>query len=379
MPSLVGQSNDPNVPGVLGENTGDGGSGVFGRDDSVHGGGVIGHSQNGRGIYGESTGSGTGVWGFSQSNIAVVGESQSNEGVRGVSHNPNHGGVVGVCDQTNGTGVFGTCDDGKGGAGKGVWGQSNGTGWGVLGESRGFEGVRGISHNPNHGGVVGICDKPNGIGVFGFCDDGTGSLAGTGVWGNSSQGEGVHGETNSLTFAAVAGITLNANATGAGVYGESRGHGPAGYFKGNVVVTGDVILQNADCAEDFDVAALEGVEPGSVMVIGDDSALRESEQAYDKRVAGVVSGGGDYKLGIVLDRREPAQNRKSIALLGKVYCKVEATRAPIEVGDLLTTSPTRGHAMKASDPFRAFGAVLGKALGALKTGTGLIPILVALQ
>jgi hypothetical protein len=81
----------------------------------------------------------------------------------------------------------------------------------------------------------------------------------------------------------------------------------------------------------------------------------------------------------VLDRRERAQNRKSIALLGKVYCKVDAAYSPIEVGDLLTTSPTRGHAMKAADPLKAFGAVIGKALRPLEIGHGLIPILIALQ
>jgi hypothetical protein len=58
---------------------------------------------------------------------------------------------------------------------------------------------------------------------------------------------------------------------------------------------------------------------------------------------------------------------------------VDANREPIEVGDLLTTSPTPGHAMKATDPVRAFGAVIGKALHPLKTGHALIPILVALQ
>jgi hypothetical protein len=35
--------------------------------------------------------------------------------------------------------------------------------------------------------------------------------------------------------------------------------------------------------------------------------------------------------------------------------------------------------MQASDPARAFGSVIGKALQALPSGTGLIPILVALQ
>jgi len=68
-----------------------------------------------------------------------------------------------------------------------------------------------------------------------------------------------------------------------------------------------------------------------------------------------------------------------VALLGKVYCKVDATAAPVAVGDLLTTSDTPGYAMKATDPQRAFGAVLGKALQPLPAGSGLIPVLVALQ
>jgi hypothetical protein len=65
--------------------------------------------------------------------------------------------------------------------------------------------------------------------------------------------------------------------------------------------------------------------------------------------------------------------------MGKVYCKVDARLDPIEVGDLLTTSATSGHARKASDRSRALGAVLGKALRALPGGVDLIPVLVALQ
>jgi hypothetical protein len=49
------------------------------------------------------------------------------------------------------------------------------------------------------------------------------------------------------------------------------------------------------------------------------------------------------------------------------------------VGDLLTTSATPGHAMKVADPARALGTVLGKALGSLRQGRALVPILVTLQ
>jgi hypothetical protein len=59
------------------------------------------------------------------------------------------------------------------------------------------------------------------------------------------------------------------------------------------------------------------------------------------------------------------------------FCKVDADIAPIEPGDLLTTSPTKGHAQKVLDPTKASGAILGKALGSLKKGKGKIPVLVS--
>jgi hypothetical protein len=142
---------------------------------------------------------------------------------------------------------------------------------------------------------------------------------------------------------------------------------------------GDITLRNADCAEDFDIAETEGAVPGAVMVIDAEGKLRPSREAYDKRVAGVLSGAGDFKPGIVLDKQRVGRDRLPVALVGKVYCYADAQPSAIEVGDLLTTSATPGHAMKASDPLKAFGAVIGKALRPLAAGRGLIPILIALQ
>jgi cytoskeletal protein CcmA (bactofilin family) len=147
----------------------------------------------------------------------------------------------------------------------------------------------------------------------------------------------------------------------------------------NINVKGDVLLENADCAEDFDIIGAESIEPGTVMVIDNEGALRASEQAYDKRVAGVISGAGTLRPGILLDRQTARANRLPLALTGKVYCKVDAEYSSIDVGDLLTTSPNIGYAMKVSDPFRSIGAIIGKALRPLKDGQDLIPILVALQ
>ena len=149
---------------------------------------------------------------------------------------------------------------------------------------------------------------------------------------------------------------------------------------GNINVKGDIVPTNADCAEEFDLSSNDITEPGTVMVLNEAGNLEQSNQAYDKKVAGIVSGAGNYKPAIVLDKSSKTDNKRiPIALMGKVYCKVDATHSPIEIGDLLTTSQTKGHAMKAEDPLKAFGAVIGKALGSIKEGFGMIPVLVALQ
>ena len=150
-------------------------------------------------------------------------------------------------------------------------------------------------------------------------------------------------------------------------------------FEGDVEVTGDIRQVNADCAEEFDISCSEAVDPGTVMVLGQENALQPSQEAYDRRVAGVISGAGDLKPGIVLGKQQSNEKRLPIALVGRAYCKVDARYSPIVVGDLLTTSLTPGHAMKADDPSKAFGAVIGKALRPLREGRGLMPILISLQ
>ena len=151
------------------------------------------------------------------------------------------------------------------------------------------------------------------------------------------------------------------------------------HVNGDITVTGDVLLTGADCAEHFDIIGTQIPEPGTVVVIDEAGALRESLEPYDKKVAGVVSGAETYSPGLVLDNRPSGEPRVALALVGKVYCKVDAEYSPIEVGDLLTTSPTPGHAMKAMEPAKAFGSIIGKALRTLDNGKGLIPILIALQ
>jgi len=107
--------------------------------------------------------------------------------------------------------------------------------------------------------------------------------------------------------------------------------------------------------------------------------LYESREPYDKRVAGVVAGASEHRPGIVLGKQPLRAGRMPLALSGTVFCKVDSQYSSITAGDLLTSSPTPGHAMKAADPVKAFGAVIGKALLPLEAGRGLVPILIALH
>ena len=251
--------------------------------------------------------------------------------------------------------------------GFGVYGEGLAGGSGVVGKSSTWHAVGGFSASTTGGaGVYGEATGPGVIGVsktwHGVYGETPSNTGGAGVWGeHKGGGSGVVGVSQS----------------GAGVYG--KGGRVAAFFEGDVEVTGDLRLTNADCAEDFDVADAHLVEPGTVMVLRDDGVLEPSQTSYDKRVAGVISGAGDYKPAIVLDKQGSRPNRKPVALLGKAYCKVDAKFGAVGMGDLLTTSPTLGHAMKATDQLKAFGAVIGKAMRPLASGQGLIPILIALQ
>lgn len=173
---------------------------------------------------------------------------------------------------------------------------------------------------------------------------------------------------------------------------DRNGHSSFSVDGGNGIVTagqgdnrvvidgseGDIRLSGADCAERFPLRGAEAIDPGTVLVIDDDATLGACATAYDRRVAGVASGAQGVRPGIVLNRDEGNDGEPPLALNGKVFCKVDAGFGAVGVGDLLTTSPTRGHAMKAADPQRAYGAVLGKAMAPLEAGTGLIPVLVSL-
>lgn len=145
-----------------------------------------------------------------------------------------------------------------------------------------------------------------------------------------------------------------------------------------------------DVAELFETS--EEVEVGDVLVIDPDQdvKLKRSAVPYDQTVAGIVSSapavlfeGQEMQMA-----PEPYKFQRGtkapLTLAGRVPCKVSLENGPIKRGDLLTTSATPGHAMKATDPAKITGAIVGKALQPFSGGpdeekTGVIMVIISLQ
>jgi hypothetical protein len=145
---------------------------------------------------------------------------------------------------------------------------------------------------------------------------------------------------------------------------------------GNPIVE---IGKGLDYSETFPTSQDE-ITPGTVMVIDpvNEGFLTISTQAYDKKVAGIIAGANGLGSGVKLGTS--ANGDYAVALAGRAYCNVDTQYGEIEPGDLLTTSPTPGHAMVVRDFSEAQGAILGKAMEGLSGGgKGQILVLVTLQ
>jgi hypothetical protein len=140
------------------------------------------------------------------------------------------------------------------------------------------------------------------------------------------------------------------------------------------------ITGGSDLAEPFQMTSPD-VPPGAVVVIDPEhpGRLTISDRAYDHRVAGIVSGANGVRPGLTLRQEGVLEGGIHVALSGRVYVQADAGHAPIQPGDLLTTSSIPGHAMKATDAANASGAILGKAMTSLPAGRGMVLVLVTLQ
>ena len=138
----------------------------------------------------------------------------------------------------------------------------------------------------------------------------------------------------------------------------------------------------ADLAEKFAVSDEVKPEPGTVMAIDAKNAgkLCVSKGAYNRRVAGIVSGANNLPAGAIMGHTsKEMEDAPAIALTGRVWVQCDTSNGAIEPGDLLTTSEQAGHAMKVTDHTKAQGAILGKAMTALDGADGMVLVLVSLQ
>ena len=230
-------------------------------------------------------------------------------------------------------------------------------------------------------GSAAIYGHISGATMNGYGVHGNHAGMGTGVYGVSASGIGVYGEsTNGMGVYAK---TTNGNYA---LYAEAAGTGLAARFVGNVEIvsqsSGQILIEfgeGLDYAEGFDVSDESEIAPGTVLIIDAENAgqLAISNAPYDRKVAGIVAGANGLGSAV---RLGAGQYDFDVALAGRVYCNVDASYGAIQPGDLLTTSPTPGHAMKVTDREQAQGAILGKAMQPLKQGEkGQILVLVTLQ
>jgi hypothetical protein len=152
--------------------------------------------------------------------------------------------------------------------------------------------------------------------------------------------------------------------------------------KGTTTTNVLTITGGSDIAEPYNVSGDAAVVPGMVVSIDADRVgeLKLSGRAYDTAVAGIISGANGVNAGLTLSQPGTvADGKHPVAMTGRVWAWCDASGGAIKAGDLLTTSDTPGHAMKASDSARSGGAVIGKAMSSLENGRGMVLVLVNLQ
>jgi hypothetical protein len=175
-----------------------------------------------------------------------------------------------------------------------------------------------------------------------------------------------------ITSAGNVGIGTNAPVAKLHVAGDGR-------FTGNVVVDGNIAAKYQDVAEW--VPSRQKLAVGTVVVLDParNNHVMASSRPYDTGVAGVVSASPGVILG------EGGEGKLIVATTGRVRIKVDATRAPVRIGDLLVTSDAEGVAMKSVPvelggiAIHRPGTIIGKALEPLDKGVGEILVLLSMQ
>lgn len=239
------------------------------------------------------------------------------------------------------------------------------------------------------GVIVSANNGSGGAGVSVYRDDGT--FAGQLTVANASQDDGFLGLANRAGVNRFIARASNPSDSQGGYLGLVNAAGAQTITldasqSGSGRITTQVlsITGGSDLSENFDVRSESEVpQPGMIVSIDpkNPGELALCRTAHDKRVAGIISGAGGVRTGMLMGQAgTKADGKHAVALTGRVYCYVDADAAgPVEPGDLITTSNTPGHGMRVKDHSLASGAIIGKAMTALDKGKGLVLVLVSLQ
>lgn len=310
-------------------------------------------------------------------NSAVTGFGAA---INAVTDSLNGYGIFAQTTSTTGAnvGIYGVSHSSQGIGVEGVAPSITGTNYGVYGETGGANysaGVYGIASNATASstqyGVYGKAQGAYGIGVLGYASNpATGGGAPMAIAGRVVSTNGIAGYFQNS--AATGTVLVAQNATG-NVWRVDNA--------GNEYVNGTVHAGGADFAELVETdRAASSYGPGDVFVIDPDRDRRIvlSSEPYSTRVVGVFA----TKPGILASRdamRAQSGSEIPLAMLGIVPVKASAENGAIHRGDLLVTASTPGHVMKATDRSLFPGAIVGKAMQPLESGTGVIEIAVTLQ
>ncbi len=180
----------------------------------------------------------------------------------------------------------------------------------------------------------------------------------------------IHGDASKLVFSST---VKNDFTQWTGILRIQAG-GTVDVLAGDLTVAHGTIRVGPKCAPDStwpdcsaDLAELFAtgtpVAAGSVVSLDLTSpkTVNPSAGSYDPLLMGVVSSNPTIVMG-----QQDAPNGIPVALAGVVPVKVTLDNGPIAVGDLLTSSSTPGHAMRADRP----GPTVGKAMEAFDGSAG---------
>jgi hypothetical protein len=199
---------------------------------------------------------------------------------------------------------------------------------------------------------------------------------------NDYFGAGFGQASNSITLEnnGNVGIGTTAPTYPLDVSGQIRTTGGIVFPDGSIQSVAYAGCTGGDYAESMNLTGdPQSYTPGDILVLDADNPgkILKSSEPYATTIAGIYS----TKPGFVGRRQTTPKSDSEVpmAMVGVVPTKVSAENGSIKVGDLLVSSTLPGYAMKGTDRSRMLGAVIGKAMASLDSGTGTIEVLVSLQ